>query len=471
MDEAAKRIRFLIRNFKEEPMFKRMNLFFIFLIVLAMLLSSCAPAATPTAAPANTEAPAPTAAPANTEAPAPAAVSEPVKIGASFMASGTYDKAAADVAADLKSKGIDVTVAAFPWAVLRQNNTNQLLAGTGEYDAMSGGYYLADVYNYMLPLDDLIKKDNIGKGMIDGMMTKAEFLNGKQIGIPYGVDAYGLIYRTDLFEAAGIEPKYDTWSDFAKGMPALQAKLPEGVAPFVFAGGAGEQLPAVFFGEYTGTYINADGKFQLEPEKAATAIQASTDILQYAEKGSNAYTVDESNAVFLDGKAAMIIGWPSFLRSSADDPAKSKVVGKWAQMEFPGKGFPWLSMWNIFINASTKNQDAAWTFVKEYTSEENALKFFNKYGIGSLYASTYTNPDVLAKHGHDLPNGMKNIARAQNPPLSGEAQDFLAATIGEVNLGTLTAQQAVEKINAKWATLDVPPAILEFATRNGLVAK
>jgi ABC-type glycerol-3-phosphate transport system substrate-binding protein len=467
---------------------KRMNLILAVMLALAMVLSACAPAATPeptqapapTAAPAQpTQPPAPTAEPTKppaptaepTKPPAPTKAPEAVKIAVSFMASGTYDKAAADVAADLKGKGVDVTVAAFPWAVLRQNNTNQLIAGTAEYSAMSGSYYLADVYKFMKPVDDLIKKDNVGQGMIDGLMTKSEHSNGKQIGIPYGVDSYGLMYRTDLFKTAGMEAKFATWADFLKAMPALQAKLPKDVAPFVFAGGAGEQLPAVFFADYDGTYINKDGKFQLEADKAAAAIQVSNDILKFAEKGSKAYSVDEANAVFLSGKAAMVIGWPSFIRAAADDPAKSQVVGKWAQMEFPGKGFPWLSLWNIFVNSSAKNPDAAWAFVKAYTSEANALVFFNKYGIGSCYVSTYQNADVLAKHGHDLPNGMKNIARAKNPPLSGEAQDFFSATLGEMNSGKLTAKQAVDKINTKWATLTVPAAILESATNNGLVAK
>jgi ABC-type glycerol-3-phosphate transport system substrate-binding protein len=408
---------------------------------------------------------------ASSAAPAEPAAVTPGKITVSYMASGTYDKAAEEVAKELKDKGLEVTIAAFPWAVLRQNNTNQLIAGTGEYDAMSGSYYLADVYKFMQPIDEYIAKDNAGAGMIKGIMQKSEWSEGKQIGMPFGIDAYGVIYRADLFKDAGIDPKFATWAEFVAGAKALKEKLPKDVAPFVYAGGAAEQGPALFFGEYDGTYINKDGKFELDPAKAAAAFQVYKDSDAYASEGSKAFSVDESNAVFLDGKAAMIIGWPSFLRAAADDPAKSKVVGKWAQMEFPGKGFPWLSLWNIFMNSSSKNKDAAWSWIKEYTSEKNALRFFKEYGIGSVYESTYKDAEVLAKHGHDVPNAMKNFERAKNPPLSGEAQDFFAATIGEVITGQIEPQAAVEKINAKWATLAVPPATLESAQRNGLQAK
>src|SRR5207244_10874235 len=48
-------------------------------------------------------------------------------ITVTYMASGTYDRAAHDVARQLKKEGINVTVAAFPWAVLRQKNTTAIL--------------------------------------------------------------------------------------------------------------------------------------------------------------------------------------------------------------------------------------------------------------------------------------------------------------------------------------------------------
>jgi len=71
----------------------------------------------------------------------------------SVMESGTYDKAAKEIAEAFKAKtGATVKIAAFPWATLRQNNTTDLISGTGQYQVMSGGYYLADVYPYFQPL-------------------------------------------------------------------------------------------------------------------------------------------------------------------------------------------------------------------------------------------------------------------------------------------------------------------------------
>ena len=109
----------------------------------------------------------------------------------SVMESGTYNKAAESMVPAFKAKtGADVKIAAFPWAVLRQNNTTDLVSGAGQYQVMSGGYYLADVYSYFAPLDGFIEKDHYDKGMIPGLMAPghSEWSEGQQIGVPYGVD-------------------------------------------------------------------------------------------------------------------------------------------------------------------------------------------------------------------------------------------------------------------------------------------
>jgi len=431
------------------------------------LLAACAapPPAAPGSAPAATSAPA---------AAAPAAGA----LNVSYMASGTYDEAAKAISADFeKATGAKVQVAAFPWATLRQNNTNDLVGGSGQYDVMSGGYYLADVYSYFEPLTPLIKKDNFGASIIPGLMDigRSEWFDGNQIGVPYGIDVYGLLVRTDLFKAAGVDTKMSTWVDFLKAADALKksGKLGDGVAPFVFAYGAVEQLPAIFFAAYGGSYINKDGKYALEADKATTAIQVVKDTVQYAPANALSLSIDDANAVFLDGKAAMLIGWPSFVRKNADDPVKSKVVGNWATTEFPlnDGAFPWLSMWQLFIPKASKHKDAAWTWIKEYTSEQNAKTFFEKWGIGSIYASVYEDKDLLAKHSHDFPSTLKNMSKAKNPPLSGESQDFMASTIGEVLQGKTDPAAAVKAINDKWATVAVPPALLQAAKGAGLMAK
>lgn len=394
----------------------------------AALLAACGTA--PQTPSGTTSAPPVAAGAAATAAPAvsaPAASGGPLTV--SYMASGTYDVAAKQLATTFgQQNGVSVQVAAFPWATLRQNNTNDLVSGSGQYDVMSGGYYLADSYSYFQPISDLMQRDNYGAGMLQGVLDvgRSEWFNAQHIGAPYGIDAYGLLYRTDLFKAAGVESKMATWADVVKAAETLKGNAQvggAGIAPFVFAFGQVDQLPAIFFASYGGSYITADGKYVLEPDKAAKAIDTVKAMVPYAPPNALSLSIDDANAVFLDGKAAMLVGWPSFVRKNADDPAKSKVVGNWATTTFPvsDSGFPWLSLWQLFIPKTAKNKELSWNWIKAFTSEANAKPFFEQYGIGSMYTSTYNDPDLLKKHGNDFPATVENLQHAKNPPLSGEA--------------------------------------------------
>ena len=94
----------------------------------------------------------------------------------------------------------------------------------------------------MHPLDELIERDMYGRQrslkvlMLPG---PSGYFDGKRIGIPYSADAYGLIYRTDIFEEAGISADWETWDEFFVALDALEMHL-EGsdISPNVFAFGA-----------------------------------------------------------------------------------------------------------------------------------------------------------------------------------------------------------------------------------------
>lgn len=396
----------------------------------------------------------------------------PKAITFSLMAAGTYDKAAEDVKPNFeKETGIQVTLAAFPWATLRQNNTTDLLTGAGKYDVMSGSYYLAELYEHFISLDNYIEKSGFGKGLLTGFMGKCEHYNGHQIGLPYGPDAYGILYRKDLFDNAGLTwPK--TWDEFVAKLTQMKSiSDANGMTTFVFSGGAPEQAPALFFDKYDGYFVTRDGKYQLEKNKAIAVLKTDKELLKYMSSDFMGLSIDDANARFLDGKALMIICWPSFIVAAADNPQKSKVVGKWALGRSPTPGRPWLSLWQMYISKYSKNPDAAWEWAMALINEKNDVGFFKKYGIGPVYQSTYDNAELARKNVHYFPSQSYNLTRAVNPPLSGESQDFFASVLGEFGLGKLSAEEVVEKVNQKWATLPVPPALLENAKLTGQVQK
>lgn len=391
----------------------------------------------------------------------------------SYMQSGTYDKAALELAERFEAEtGIAVKVVAFPWAELRQNNTTDLLTGTGEYDVMSGGYYLADVYDYFLPLTDYIAASNYAEGMIPGLMEpgRSEWYKGQQIGIPYGIDAYGLMVNNELLAQAGVEPNFATWEDVLAACAVIEEKLP-GVACLSYPSAQPEQAPTFFIAIYDGTYINKDGQYELEADKAAAAAETVGKIWGYLPENGLALTFEEAAQIFMEGQSAMLATWPSFVSTALDNPEISGVYGKWSQVPFPGQGFPWLSLWQLFIPKTTDNVDAAWKWITEYAGEKNAKDWYVKYGIGSVWQSTYQDAELAAQHAHQWPALTGDFARAKNPPLSGEAQDFLAATLIEIATGQKTPEQGIKAVNDKWKTIPVPASILEVAQAAGFQAQ
>ncbi len=394
------------------------------------------------------------------------------EITATYMQSGTYDKAAEIVEADFeKATGIDVELVAAPWAVLNQNHITDLTTGTGEFDVMSGEFWIASVFEHMLSLDDFAQRDNYGDTFIERIWSAgpSNFYGGKRIGVPYSADAYGIFYRTDIFEEHGIAADWESWDDFIDRLKQLKDALAgTDIAPNVYAWGAPEQNPAIFLGMYDGYLVNKAGAYELEKEKAAGALAQMASLLEYNPDSAIGLSIDEANAVFLDGKAATLIGWPSFVRAAADDPAKSKIVGNWRLGHYPGPGFPMASAWNLFISKYSEHPEESWEWIKAYSNPERAKQFMLELGIGSPHRVTYEDEELLKEHAHDYPGQLANLSRAKSLPWTFEAFEIFFRNTGEMLIGSISAEQVVENSHKAWAEIDVPEALVEITNAQGL---
>ncbi|MDE2748912.1 MAG: extracellular solute-binding protein [Chloroflexota bacterium] len=393
------------------------------------------------------------------------------EIVATYMQSGTYDVGAENIEEAFEdATGIEVELVALPWAVLNQNHITDLTTGTGEFDVMSGEFWIASVWDKMLPLDEFVERDEYGGDFIPTIWQPGPsgHFDGKRIGIPYSADAYGIIYRTDIFEEAGIAADWETWDDYIAALDELAMHL-EGtdIAPSVFAWGASEQTPAIFLGMYDGYLVNADGNYALDEDSAIAALNQMASLLAYNPEGATGLSIDEANSVFLTGKAATMICWVSFVRASAQNPDASLVVDNWATAPFPGPGFPFLSAWNLFISEYSENPDAAWEWVKSYINSEQATQRFVELGVGSPYLSTYEDPDLMDAYSHDFPNMVHNLGRAQSVPWVFEAFEIFFRNTSELVIGSISAEEALANTLAGWAEVTVPPALVQSAAAQG----
>jgi multiple sugar transport system substrate-binding protein len=392
-------------------------------------------------------------------------------VTATYMQSGTYDKAAEALTGSFgKTTGINVTIKAYPYAALQQNNTNAVISGSCDYNVVSGSYYLADIYGHFRSLDSLAAKSGYASQLIPGLWQHSEFYNGQHIGLPYGPDAYGLMYRTDLFKQAGLSlPK--TWPALISDLSVLKQKFgSKGIAPFAFAAGESEQLPALFFAAYGGYFINSSGHYALDTTQAVAALQFAQKLLTYAPANATGQSIDAANQQFTSGKAAVLYGWPSFIRQQAD-ASGSPVAGKWAVMPDPRPGLVWLSLWQMYMTSCTQNVQATWKWMTTYSSPATDEMMFTKYGVNPAFKATYANPQLAKQNANYFPAEQANLAIAENPPLTGQAQDFLASSIGNMLTGGTSPQQVIQEVNADWASLSVPSSLLKEGSQDGLVQR
>ena len=392
-------------------------------------------------------------------------------ITATYMNSGTYNLAAESLAsAFTKSTGVNIKIQAFPYAALQTNNTNAVISGQCSYNVVSGSYYLAPIYRYFANLDSFATKSHYAAQLLPGLWQHSEYYNGYHVGVPYGPDAYGLMYNTALFKSAGVPiPKSNgqLFSDLAM----LKKRLPSGVSPFVFAAGASEQLPALFFESYNSYFINKSGHYQLNKAPAVAALQRAKRLMSFAPSGANGLSINAANDLFVQGKAAILYGWPSFIRLQADNPRQSKIAGHWELGADPAGGLIWLSLWQMYMTKCTSNQAAAWKWMTTFSSPKVDKLLFTKYDVNPSFKATYANPVLAKQNANYFPGEQANLPRAKNPPLSGEAQDFLASTIGSMLTSNVTPQAAVASINSQWAHYPVPTALLHEGATDGLVQK
>jgi sorbitol/mannitol transport system substrate-binding protein len=229
-------------------------------------------------------------------------------------------------------------------------------------------------------------------------------VDGKLYAVPFYGESSFMMYRTDLFEKAGITmPESPTWDQIQQF--AAKVNDPEnGVAGICLRGqaGWGSNLSAITTVLHTyGAHHYGPGYVPgLESPEAKAAAQMYVDLLtKYGQKGASSASFPECLNLFNQGKAAM---WydATVAASSITDPEHSKVadnvgfaLAPKAKVETGG----WLWAWSLSMIKTSKNQDAAWEFMQWATSKDYinlvAEKFAWNLVPPGTRQSTHNNPE------------------------------------------------------------------------------
>jgi len=210
-------------------------------------------------------------------------------------------------------------------------------------------------------------------------VIKANTYEGGIYGVPWYIDAGMLYYRRDLLEASGFTAPPETWDELKEQAKTVQQD-------------SGTQYGFVFQGaDYEGGVVNAleyiwtSGGDVLEGEdtvvinspEARRGLEIERSMIEdgVSPEGVTQYKEQEVGTIFLGGDAVFMRNVPRFF-ALASDPDESSIdpeqigIAALPMAEEGLQSYSSLGGWNLFMNANTRDPDAAYEFINFMSAPE-----------------------------------------------------------------------------------------------------
>jgi multiple sugar transport system substrate-binding protein len=318
--------------------------------------------------------------------------------------------------------------------------------------------------NALRPLDDFVERDAAMLDIDDIPRANwdATVWDGKRYGIPVQPHAELTWWRTDLLEAAGLQPPKTT-DDLLAAAKAMH-KPEEGVYGFLWKGGRGAPLGQTMVHAFAAfdqpafpNWQQGDWMPALNTDEAIEATEWVRQMAEYAPPDYLNISWDDEARRFAQGDAAMTFTW--FGRESFfSDPTKSKIVGKYAAGPWPAApGLPPRNSfggWVVGLPAqiSPERAEIAWRFVRWYTSAPVERLLIENGNIDFPRISLIRDPELQEAHPVFKTvlelveqDAFKAWIRAPVPEFVALA-DALGTTMQEMLIGALTPKEACDKV-------------------------
>ncbi len=284
--------------------------------------------------------------------------------------------------------GITVNWGDSPFGEFQSKIIAEVTAGSPAFDLIA--YVDAwgpSIENYLQPLDTYIEQDGWDLDNYPNAYLQAGqgYLNEVRYGLPLRGHPFMMFYRQDIFDELGLEPP-TTWAEFEAAADAIKA------AGLTDAEGSEIFPVSMYYGVGGGQNIfvwesmlwsNGGDLFDENFEPIfnnAEGVEATQRYIDFVNKGytapsSVAFNEQEANAEYNQGRAAMFTGWWwMYSRGTNCETNPADVCENAGFAKVPGwegKGTSsYGHIWNVGINQFSKNQDAAWEYMKFFLNEE-----------------------------------------------------------------------------------------------------
>ncbi len=289
--------------------------------------------------------------------------------------------------------------------VLRQRVTTDIATKGGQYDVMTIGTYEAPIWGrqgWLVPLDGLgddYDLDDLLPAIRDGLT-----IDGKLYAAPFYGESSMVMYRKDLFEAAGLDmPDAPSWEFIADAARKVTDKDKE-IYGICLRGKAGWGENMAFLSAMANSFgarwFDMDWKPQFDTQQWKDTLTTYLDLMKDAgPPGSSSNGFNENLALFQTGKCGMWID-ATVAASFVTNPENSQVADKVGFALAPdnglGKRSNWLWAWTLAIPAGTQKAEAAKAFIAWATSKEYLELVAETEGWANVppgtRASLYANP-------------------------------------------------------------------------------
>lgn len=278
-----------------------------------------------------------------------------------------------------KNPDIEVEWVTLEENVLRQRVTQDVAAKGGQFDVMTIGTYEVPIWGqqgWLISLNDLPESydvDDILPAMRGGLTV-----DGELYAAPFYGESSMVMYRTDLFEAVGLEmPDAPSWEFIADAARQITDKDNE-LYGICLRGkpGWGENMAflTATSNSFGARLFDENWVPQFDSEQWANTLNFYIDLMNDAgPPGASGNGFNENLALFQTGKCGMWIDATvaaSFVTNPTDSTVADSVGFALAPDNGLGKRSNWLWAWSLGIPAGTQKEDAAKKFIEWATSKD-----------------------------------------------------------------------------------------------------
>jgi sorbitol/mannitol transport system substrate-binding protein len=284
--------------------------------------------------------------------------------------------------------------------VLRQNLTTDISTGGGAYDVMTIGTYEVPIWGkngWLVSLNEGMAADwNAGDLLpaIAGGLT----VDGNLYAAPFYGESSMVMYRTDLMEKAGLTmPDAPTWT-FIREAAAKMTDRANDINGICARGKAGWGENMAFLtamsNSFGAKWFDMDWKAQFNSQAWADTLSFYLGMMnESGPAGAANNGFNENLTLFQQGKCGMWIDATvaaSFV-TGKDSTVADKVGFALAPDNGLGPRGNWLWAWSLAIPTSSKQQDAAKTFISWATGQGYTELVASKEGWASVPPGTRTS--------------------------------------------------------------------------------